>query len=68
MNLDIRKHIQENFKGASNDEIKSSITEAIANKDEVTLPGLGVFLEILWQDSNEDERAYILNTLANHLK
>ena len=67
MNIDIRKHITNNFKGANEDEIKSSILSSIEEKDEVTLPGLGVFFEILWTNSNENEQEFILKTIKNYL-
>ena len=63
MNLDIRKNIVNNFKGASIDEIKSSIVSSIEDGKEITLPGLGVFFEILWKHSDEDSKSYILNTI-----
>ncbi len=68
MGVDIRKHIKKNFKGAEIDEIKSSIISSIEEAEEVTLPGLGVFFEVLWNNSEENEREFILNTLASGLK
>ena len=47
MNIDIRKSIISNFKDSDISEISSSIEEAVNDEDEVTLPGLGVFFEIL---------------------
>lgn len=67
MNIDIRKSILSNFKDAERDEIKASITSSISEKEEITLPGLGVFFEILWQNSDEDGKEYILNTLKKGL-
>lgn len=55
MNIDIRSHIKKNFKNSSTDDIKSSIEESIKQQDEITLPGLGVLFEILWQNSNNHE-------------
>lgn len=43
MNLDIRKYIHKNFESTSKEEIKESINSSINEKEEVTLPGLGVF-------------------------
>ncbi len=63
MKIDIRKSIRENFKDASTDEIKASITSALEDKEEITLPGLGVFLEILWENSDDNEKEYILSTI-----
>lgn len=68
MNIDIRKSIKDNFKNAKKDEIKASIISSIEEKEEVTLPGLGVFFEILWNNSDEEAREYILNTLEKNLK
>lgn len=63
MTVDIREHIKENFKEADIDEIKSSIVSGIEAKEEITLPGLGVFFELLWSNSDDDSKEYILNTI-----
>lgn len=63
MNVDIRRYILDNFKDASAEDIKSSITDSITDGDDVTLPGLGVFFEVLWSNSSEDERKKIINVL-----
>lgn len=68
MDIDIRKSIRDNFNGASRDEIKASIESSISEGDEVTLPGVGVFFEILWNSSSDDEKDFILNKLENSLK
>lgn len=68
MDVNIRKYIQKNFKGADIDEIKESIVSSIKEKEEVTLPGLGVFFETLWENSDKDMQNQILNTLKDHLK
>lgn len=67
MNIDIRKYIKENFKNSNNEEIKESIISSIKENDEITLPGLGVFFEILWNNSNIENQEYILNTIKNNL-
>ena len=68
MDIDIRKSIRDNFSGASNDEIKASIESSISEGDEVTLPGIGVFFEVLWNSCNDDEKVFILNKLESSLK
>lgn len=67
MDIDIRKHIRNNFKDSNKDEIEASINGSIEEKDDITLPGLGVFFEILWQNSDENSKEYILNTLKKGL-
>ena len=68
MNLDIRSHIINNFKGDDADILRSAIDESIQNSDEITLPGMGVFFEIVWQDSSDDMKNEILNILENRVK
>lgn len=64
MEIDIRKSIMDNFKDADQNEIKQSIISSIEINDEITLPGLGVFFEILWKNSDENSQEFILNTLS----
>lgn len=67
MNIDIRKSIKNNFENSTIEEIKESIENSIKDKDEITLPGLGVFFEIMWEESSEEEKNNILNTLKKGL-
>jgi len=68
MNIDIRQSIKDNFKDASSDELKASIVSSINEGDEVTLPGIGVFFEVLWESCNDDERDFVLKKLEGSLK
>lgn len=68
MNLDIRSHIINNFKEDDIDTLRSAIDESIQNNDEITLPGMGVFFEIVWQDSSDDMKNEILNILEKRVK
>ncbi len=52
MDINIREHIINNFHGDDFQTLKKAIDEAVKNMDEVTLPGLGVFLEIIWEDAS----------------
>ncbi|MDD2435139.1 MAG: small acid-soluble spore protein SspI [Bacilli bacterium] len=67
MKIDIRKNIINNFTDSDIDEISTSIKASIEEKEEVTLPGLGVFFELLWNNSTEDEQLFILNTIKKGL-
>lgn len=68
MNIDIRKSIKENFKNSTNEEIAEAIFSATSDKDEITLPGMGVFFEILWLNSNEKEKNKIISIIKKGLK
>ena len=68
MNIDIRKSIINNFKNNSKNDIKEAIISSMNENDEITLPGLGVFFEILWKNSDEEHQDYILNISESNLK
>ena len=63
MEIDIRKSIKANFEDQNIDEIKKTIEKSIYEREEITLPGLGVFFEILWNNSDNTKKDYILQTL-----
>ena len=67
MDIDIRESIKNNFKGSDINEIKDSIEESIKDADEITLPGLGVFFEILWNNSSKEDQEAILKIIKKGL-
>lgn len=67
MDIDIRESIKNNFKGSDINEIKDSIEESIKDADEITLPGLGVFFEILWNNSSKEDQEEILKNIKRGL-
>lgn len=67
MNVDIRKHIINNFKDSDIKEIEESITSSIESKDEIVLPGLGVLFEVMWQNANNELKNNVLDTLKKNM-
>ena len=67
MNIDIRKSIKDNFKDSNNEDIFESIESAVKDGEEITLPGMGVFFEILWVNSNEEFRNNIIDIIKNNI-
>ena len=65
MNISIKNHIMSNFKGASKEDIKEAIMASFNDKDEITLPGLGVFFGIIWNKSSLEEQNKILDILKD---
>ena len=63
MDLDIRRHIINNFKGDNTDTLRSAIDESIKENDEITLPGMGVFLEIIWSDASDEMKNEMLKII-----
>jgi len=66
--IKIRDYIINNFQNDNEETIKNAICESIKEQDEVTLPGMGVFFEIIWQDSNEEEKTKILEKLKKRFE
>lgn len=68
MNISIRQHIINNFKEDNIEVLKNAIEESIKEKDELTLPGMGVFLEIIWQGADNDLKNKLLSIIEAELK
>ncbi len=66
--MSIKDYILNNFKNDSSDEIKMAIEESINSKDEVTLPGMGVFFSIIWESANDELKENMLKIIENNLK
>lgn len=67
MDINIRKSIIDNFKNCGIEEIRKSIEDSITDNEEITLPGLGVFFEILWNNSDNSDKEFILRTIEKGL-
>lgn len=68
MELSIREHIINNFKGDDYDALRSAIEESIKEQDEVTLPGMGVFLEIIWNGSDEEMKKRMIEIIKERVQ
>ena len=67
MEIDIRKNIINNLKNEDIKGIISIIDESITSKDELVLPGLGVILEIIWNDLDNNYKETLANTLIKKI-
>lgn len=67
MNISIKEHIINNFKNDNENDIIDAISESVENDDEITLPGLGVFMTLLWEKSSEEERKNIAKKIKEAL-
>ncbi len=68
MNLSIREHIINNFKGDNYDTLKRAIDESVKSQDEVTLPGLGVFLEIIWENADMELKNQLIEIIKKRVE
>ncbi|TGB04105.1 small acid-soluble spore protein SspI [Halobacillus salinus] len=68
MNLNLRQAILQNVSGHDAQQLQATIDDALQKGEEKMLPGLGVFFELLWENSDDQEHQEILDTLENSLK
>lgn len=66
-NLSIRQYIVDSFKDDNESEIRESIDDTINEGLEEALPGLGVFMEIIWKNASEELKKELLEILKTHL-
>lgn len=59
MNLDIRENVINKIKDDNESDIVETINESINTKDELVLPGLGVILELFWNNLEDKEKMNI---------
>lgn len=68
MDLSIREHIINNFKGDDYETLKQAIDESVTSQDEVTLPGLGVFLEIIWENADMELKNQLIDIIKKRVE
>ena len=66
--MKIKEYIINNFKDDDTNTLRTTITECISEDDEETLPGMGVFLELIWQGSDEDIKKSMLDILQKEIR
>lgn len=66
--MNIKDYIVDNFKNDDENEIKTAIDEATKEYDENSLPGLGIFFMLIWENSSEEEKNTILEKIKSNLK
>lgn len=67
MNLDIRKNVISKIKNDDEKSIIAMINESVITNDELVLPGLGVMMELFWNNLNENEKMNIANIIKNNV-
>ncbi len=64
----IKDYIINNFKDDDVNTLRTTISECLLEDDEETLPGLGVFLELIWQGADEDTKKSMLDILYKEIE
>ena len=68
MNLSIREHIINNFKGDDFNTLMRAINESVKEHDEVTLPGLGVFFELVWENASQELKNQLIEIIRRRVR
>ena len=63
MDISIREHIINNFIGDDYNALKQAIDESVTSQDEVVLPGLGVFLELIWENADMELKDQLIEII-----
>ena len=66
--MKIKDYIINNFKDDDINTLRNTISECIREDDEETLPGMGVFLSLIWQGSDEDTKKSMLDILHEEIR
>ncbi|WP_018921680.1 small acid-soluble spore protein SspI [Salsuginibacillus kocurii] len=67
MDINIRQAVLQNVSGSSEEEITATIEDAISRKEEKMLPGLGVLLEVYWNEAEEQKRNELVQSITQGL-
>ncbi|MBC5637517.1 small acid-soluble spore protein SspI [Ornithinibacillus sp. BX22] len=68
MDLNLRHAILSNISDNDQSQLEATIVDAIQSGEEKMLPGLGVLFELIWQQSNEQEKQEMIEALEQGVK
>jgi len=68
MELNLRKAILDNIATNDQKQLEATIVEAIQNGEEKMLPGLGVLFELIWEQSSNQEKNEMIESLEQGVK
>lgn len=67
MNFDIRQNVMEKMKNDNENDIIATINESVITNDEIILPGLGVMMELFWNDLDDNTKMNIANIIKKNI-
>ena len=63
--MNIKDYIIQNFKDDNLETIEKAIDDSVNEYNEDTLPGLGIFFMLVWENSNKEEKNTILEKIKS---
>lgn len=67
-NIKIKDYIINNFKDDDKNTLRNAINECVKEEDEETLPGMGVFLSLIWKGISDDTKKELIDSLYDELQ
>jgi small acid-soluble spore protein I (minor) len=68
MDLNLRKAILSNIASNDQEQLEATIVDAIQAGEEKMLPGLGVLFELIWNQSDEQNKQDMIQSLEQGVK
>ena len=68
MKINIRKYILNNFQKSNYNTLCKAIDDSITSQEEVTLPGLGVFFELIWENAPQELKNELLEIIEKSIQ
>jgi len=68
MDINLREAILQNISNNNHEQLEATIVDAIEVGEEKMLPGLGVLFELIWQQSNDNEKNEMIESLEKGIQ
>ncbi|MBP1947732.1 small acid-soluble spore protein SspI [Virgibacillus litoralis] len=68
MDLNLREAILSNIASNNQEQLEATIVDAIQDGEEKMLPGLGVIFELIWNQSNDEDKQEMIDALEQGVK
>ncbi len=68
MNFNIRGAVLHNITGNKSEQLEATIVDAIQSGEEKVLPGLGVLLELFWNNASDNQKHELLAVIESKVQ
>ncbi|GAB4075022.1 small acid-soluble spore protein SspI [Barrientosiimonas marina] len=65
MDLNLREAILYNIAQNNQEELEATISDAVQGGEEKMLPGLGVLFELIWKQSDTENKQHMIESLEH---
>ncbi|WP_096202738.1 small acid-soluble spore protein SspI [Bacillus sp. FJAT-45350] len=68
MSFNLRGAVLSNVAGSNEQQVESTIVDAVQSGEEKMLPGLGVLFEVCWNQASEQDKKQMVSQITQGLK